>query len=381
MPRGLTRRARIVPLLAMLVVLIPVVVYSVLGYSRVPEPSWYSFGYPPTATGFTDGPATVGELSKQPESGDRWVRKLLGSESPWTLGADDTRVGATVRLPSSSQSMRMARMGWPFELMSVVRQVPAVPTPPGTPWASRGPWLIGAELSWSRWRLAESTVTSVSLVRVLGVVGLVALAVRGYRVATRRWHFRRWVVRAAGVCALSGLVASITYTTSPLPIMYGSSAPTPLGMRMSDLQRMAGTADGDAKLADAAIRSGIDAGLRPDQVGLIAEPSRGMQMRTWRIGWPAPIVGTKSFSQAQPAENGLRVILGRNGEFTLWLPTSPTERHRMGRVVYFDALVALSCACWLAYLVAWWACHGFDRWRSRRWIRRGFCGGCGYDLR
>ncbi|MBY0310822.1 MAG: hypothetical protein K2W85_02010 [Phycisphaerales bacterium] len=75
------------------------------------------------------------------------------------------------------------------------------------------------------------------------------------------------------------------------------------------------------------------------------------------------------------------MLLERNGQLTLWRAKNPGEQYHFGYAVHLDAALALAFVCWIAYRCAWLLCYGFDRWRSRRWIRRGFCGGCGYDLR
>lgn len=379
--RGLTRRGKIVPALAMLLVLIPVVVCSVSYYSRVPEPSGYGGGYQPMAMGIADVPTSLQELSVQSQSGDRWARQLLRTESPWRLCPAGTEVYASLFTQGSSAELTTTRFGWPFEWMEETWQHSDTPVPSGTPWTWIGPQWIGPSVYWARSRMSESTQSTISLLRSMEMIGVYAIVIGAFVAVTRRWKHRRRSRLVAGVCVILGLGVCTLSRSSTLPIVIGSSVPFRTEMSMGDVQRLVGRADADAQVAGTLIRNGLDGKVRVNEVGLATIRGQPSTARTWRVGWPVAIVGTKNIAQPKPEEAGLRVELGRNGELTVWQPCSGTDRYRVGRVLYIDALVGILCACWLAYVAAWWTCFGYDRVCAWRWRRSGRCVACGYDLR
>lgn len=368
----------IVPSIAVLAVLIAVVFYTVETYTRAPIGASFA-GYPGVA--LAEGGRTLGDLASDPESGDTWVRLLMTTQTPWQFCPAQSSVQLFRVDDRTSRWAGTSRRGWPIPWLETTRTVSPTGLPHGSAAVWRGPSFASTGVSWFCTGTEDQVAYSVSFVGICALSGFVVVAVLVLRALAAGFGFRKWTKAAIALTA-AGLTAFLAlHHTRGLPIFYNAWPTATLALSMADVHEIVGSRDADARIAQSAIDRGVDPKTPLDRLGLTPGLELLPRLHRWPIGWPVAFVSTLRFRHPDHGRVSWDVSLERNGQLTLWRVKSPGEQYHFGYAVHLDAALALAFVCWIAYRCAWLLCYGFDRWRSRRWIRRGFCGGCGYDLR
>lgn len=374
---GRTRWAWIVPSIAVVAVLIVGAVYTVQTRLSSPVGSGY-WGYPPMARGTSD--KTIGEIAKDSRSGDEWVRLLLTSPQEWRLFPAMASVQVARVSEGPVPTGYAVYRGWPMRWLEMNCTIQPTGLKPGS--AVLWSWRVEPSgVRWTRSTADWQTQYFVSFASLLATGGLFLVLVLILRWLSVLMQVRRVFKILSTVLLTALIIGGAMYESRTLPMFFGTWVPTTVGMNMAEVSALKGLADADAKLAQALIESEVDGALKARQIGLNVGREPWHRLHVWATGWPFTVVSKKRLWHPDDGPAGAVILRDPSLQVTLWLPKRAAERYQHGHTVHVGAWLALGFACWLAYKATWLVCHGFERWRSRRWVRRGFCGGCGYDLR